>query len=143
MKKYIFLWITALFVVLAACHDPKIGYLITKNASYDPDTLYVRKTPDPIADSTRIKYHAPWISLELQGYEGTEQIYFSVESVKSSLGEEAAANFRKELSIRGGGRLMYPLKNNALPGSYVVSVRLTNDGYSQVVEDAFTFIVVE
>ena len=48
-----------------------------------------------------------------------------------------------ELTIRGGGALMYPLENNAVPGTYVVSVRLTNDGYSQVVEDAMTIIVTE
>lgn len=143
MRKYIFLCGIALVTLLAACHETKIGYLITENASYDPDTLYIRKNPDPVEDAVRIKYNAPWVSLELQGYEGTEQIYFSVESVTSSLGEEAAANFKKELSIRGGGILMYPLENTAQPGTYVVSVRLTNDGYSQVVKDALTFIVVE
>ena len=34
----------------------------------------------------------------------------------------------------------YPLEHKAGPGRYVVSVRLTNPGYSQVVEEAFTFI---
>ena len=29
----------------------------------------------------------------------------------------------------------------AKPGRYVVSVRLSNPGYSQVIKDAFTFIV--
>lgn len=89
----------------------------------------------------RIEYNAPWISTDLQGYEGTAQIQFDVESVSSSLGEEAARVFQEELSIRGGGYLMYPLKNNAKPGRYVVSVRLSNPGYSQVIKDAFTFIV--
>ena len=129
--------------VLEACHETTIGYLITENASYDPDTLYVRKTPDPVADAVRIEYNAPWVSLQLQGYEGTEPINFSVESVTSDQGEAAAATFMSELTIRGGGALMYPLENNAVPGTYVVSVRLTNDGYSQVVENAMTIIVTE
>ena len=126
-----------------ACHETTIGYLITENASYDPDTMYVRKTPDPVTDAVRIENNAPWVSLRLQGYEGTEQIHFSVESVTSDQGEAAAATFMSELTIRGGGALMYPLENNAVPGTYVVSVRLTNDGYSQVVEDAMTIIVTE
>ena len=129
--------------VLMACHETTIGYLITENASYDPDTMYVRKTPDPVLDAVRIENNAPWVSLRLQGYEGTEQIHFNVESVTSDQGEAAAATFMSELTIRGGGALMYPLENNAVPGTYVVSVRLTNDGYSQVVEDAMTIIVTE
>ena len=133
----------ALVAVMEACHEKTIGYLITENASYDPDTMYVRKTPDPVEDAVRIEYGSPWVSLQLQGYEGTEQIHFSVESVTSDQGEEAAATFMSELAIRGGGALMYPLENNAVPGTYVVSIRLTNPGYSQVVEDAMTVIVTE
>ena len=132
-----------LVAVMEACHEKTIGYLITENASYDPDTMYVRKTPDPVEDAVRIEYGSPWVSLQLQGYEGTEQIHFSVESVTSDQGEEAAATFMSELTIRGGGALMYPLENNAVPGTYVVSIRLTNPGYSQVVEDAMTIIVTE
>lgn len=142
MKRLILL-ATVFVVALGACHEKTIGYLITENASYDPDTMYVRKTPDPVEDAVRIEYGSPWVSLQLQGYEGTEQIHFSVESVASDQGEEAAATFMSELAIRGGGALMYPLENNAVPGTYVVSVRLTNDGYSQVVEDAMTIIVTE
>lgn len=142
MKRLILL-ATVLVVTLGACHEKTIGYLITENASYDPDTMYVRKTPDPVEDAVRIEYNAPWVSLQLQGYEGTEQIHFSIESVTSDQGEAAAATFMSELTIRGGGALMYPLENNAVPGTYVVSVRLTNDGYSQVVEDAMTIIVTE
>ena len=132
-----------LVAVMEACHEKTIGYLITENASYDPDTMYVRKTPDPVEDAVRIEYGSPWVSLRLQGYEGTEQIHFSVESVTSDQGEEAAATFMSELTIRGGGALMYPLENNAVPGTYVVSIRLTNPGYSQVVKDAMTIIVTE
>lgn len=142
MKRLVLL-ATVFVVALGACHEKTIGYLITENASYDPDTMYVRKTPDPVTDAVRIEYNAPWVSLQLQGYEGTEQIHFSIESVTSDQGEAAAATFMSELTIRGGGALMYPLENNAVPGTYVVSVRLTNDGYSQVVEDAMTIIVTE
>ena len=142
MKRLIILAI-AFVAVMEACHEKTIGYLVTENASYDPDTMVVRKTPDPVLDAVRIEYGSPWVSLQLQGYEGTEQIHFNVESVTSDQGEEAAATFMSELTIRGGGALMYPLENNAVPGTYVVSIRLTNPGYSQVVKDAMTIIVTE
>lgn len=139
--KQIILLIVVLVALVSGCHEKTIGYLITENASYNPDTMYIRKTPDPVQDAIRIENKAPWVSLELQGYEGTEQIYFNVESVTSDQGEEAATAFMRDLTIRGGGALMYPFENNAVPGSYKVSIRLTNPGYSQVIEDAMTIIV--
>ena len=141
--KTIILFVGVLLVTLVACHETTEGYLITENAAYAPDTMYVYKTPNPVTDALRIQNNAPWVSIAMQGFEGTEPIYFTVESVTSPLGDEAAATFNNELEIRGGGALIYPLENNAKPGAYVVSVRLTNPGYSQVVENAMTVIVVE
>ncbi len=135
--------VVILVVALGACHEKTIGYLITENASYDPDTMVVRKTPDPVLDAVRIENASPWVSLQLQGYEGTDPIYFTIESVTSDQGEEAAATFMSELTIRGGGALQYPLKNNSVPGCYKVSIRLTNSGYSHVLKDAMTVIVME
>lgn len=143
MKQLILLITLVWAVIGVSCHEKTIGFLVTENASYNPDSLYVRKTPDPKLDAIRMETKAPWISTKLQGYEGTEQIYFSVESVTSDQGEEAARVFMKDLAIRGGGALMYPFENDAIPGRYKVSVRLTNPGYTQVIENAFTFIVVE
>ena len=79
-----------------ACNEQTVGFLVTENASYDPDSLVIRKIPDPEEDRVRIEYNAPWISTDLQGYEGTAQIQFDVESVSSSLGEEAARVFQEE-----------------------------------------------
>ena len=136
--KQLILFITLVWTVIGVgCHEKTIGFLVTENASYNPDSLYVRKTPDPKLDAIRMETKAPWISTKLQGYEGTEQIYFSVESVTSDQGEEAARVFMKNLAIRGGGALMYPFENDAIPGRYKVSVRLTNPGYTQVIENAF------
>ena len=132
--KQIMIWmILAVGLSVGACHQTTVGYLLTENASYDPDTMYIRKTLDPELDAVRIENKAPW--------EGTQQILFSVESVTSNQGEEAAAIFKKDLTIRGGGVLLYPLENDAKPGVYKVSVRLTNPGYSHVLRDAMTIIV--
>lgn len=140
--KYILACAIVLMAIVGACHKPTEGYLIVENAGYEPDTMVIRKNPVWELDSFRIMDNSPWVTTGLQGYEGTEPIYFSVESVTSPLGEEAAAVFMREVFMQGAS-LMYPLKNNAQPGLYTVSIRLTNAGYSQVVENALTFHVIE
>lgn len=149
MKNILILLIITMGVLASACHKTTVGYLITDNASYDPDTMYIRKTPDPVLDQIRIENKAPWISLQLQGYEGTEIMYFTIESVRyvedtpTAEGIEAAQNFMKDLSIRSGGVMEYPFENDARPGAYKVSIRITNPGYSQVLQDVMTIIVQE
>lgn len=100
-------------------------------------------TLDPEKDAIRIENKAPWMTFSLQGYEGTAPITFTIESVTSTAGEEQAALFKEELTIRGGGAMFYPLEHKAGAGTYVVSVRLTNEGYSQVIENAYTFLIEE
>ena len=139
--KVLFILVTIISCFCMACHEQTVGFLVTENASYDPDSLVIRKIPDPEEDRVRIEYNAPWISTDLQGYEGTLPIFFSVESVTSNQGEEAAAAFMQQLSIRGGGALLYPFENSTTAGIYKVSIRLTNEGYSQVLTDAMTIIV--
>ena len=139
--KWILFILSVMCLGFVSC-DEKEGYLITENAVYEPDTMVVRLTPDPELDAVRIEYESPWQSLAMQGYEGTSRIDFSVESVTSPLGEEAAATFMQELTIlKGGGVIRFPYEGKSAAGRYTVSVRLTGPGYSQVVKDAFTFIL--
>ena len=124
--------VTFAMILLGGCHEKTIGYLITENASYEPDSKLEKE---------RIENNAPWVTFNLQGYEGTFQIDFSIESVISTAGEEQARLFMDELEIRGGGAMLYPLKHKAGPGEYIISVRLTNPGYSHVIKDAYKFII--
>ena len=53
--KQIMIWmILAVGLLVGACHQTTVGYLLTENASYDPDTMYIRKTLDPELDAVRI-----------------------------------------------------------------------------------------
>ena len=59
--KQIMIWmILAVGLLVGACHQTTVGYLLTENASYDPDTMYIRKTLDPELDAVRIENKAPW-----------------------------------------------------------------------------------
>lgn len=132
-------WIIILFLVgLAGCHNPTVGFLQTEHAKYVPDTMVIRKKLDPVKDAYRIE-GAPWVSPKLQGLAGTAPIKYEIVEVTSAVGN--AILFRNLLKIRGAGRMELPVKAEIPEGRYVVSVGVSNEGYSGVVERAFTFIV--
>ena len=125
MKKYFVL--IGLILVWWGCHNPTPGFLETGNAQYVPDTMIIRKELDPLKDAYRKMNNAPWVSPKCQGVDGTV--------------DGDAAMFKSFLKIRGGGRMEFPLKVSVPVGHYLVSVRVSNEGYSEVIPDVFTFIV--
>lgn len=140
MKKYMLITVIAGLSILSGCHDVKVGYLQTGNAVYVPDSLIVRLTLDENLDGFRIHNVAPWVTPKMQGIIGTTPLFFEVESVRASQGANPEM-FRHLLNIRGGGRMEFPLISDIPKGRYLVSVRVYNEGYNQVVKDAFTFVV--
>ncbi|MDE7074201.1 MAG: hypothetical protein K2O69_04020 [Odoribacter sp.] len=83
----------------------------------------------------------PWTTSCIEQLLGTEPIIYTLESLHSDQGEAAAADFAKYLTVIGGGRMYVDTKVNSPAGKYVVSLRVSNDGYSVVLPDAFTFIL--
>ena len=51
MKTFILLLGILAGISMASCHDITVGYLSTENASYDPDTLEIRR--ELMVDSTK------------------------------------------------------------------------------------------
>ena len=137
MTKYFVL--IGLILVWWGCHNPTPGYLETGNAQYVPDTMIIRKELDPLKDAYRKMNNAPWVSPKCQGVDGTAPLLFEIVDVTSVDGD--AAMFKSFLKIRGGGRMEFPLKVSVPVGHYLVSVRVSNEGYSEVIPDVFTFIV--
>ena len=136
-------WIYGLFIMLLfACDDKEIGYLDISRAEYSPNEMEIPKYEDldAIEQWQRLELGTPWVTLRMQGVLGTEPIIYSIESVKASDGGNADL-FKGELEIIGGGTMYYPIQPKAPAGTYVVSIRLTNEGYSKVLENAYTFIV--
>ena len=60
MRKIIFIGAVIFVCCLNACHEKTVGYLISENASYEPDTLVVPRELDPVKDAIRIKNQSPW-----------------------------------------------------------------------------------
>ena len=140
MRGYFIYLICVVFLV--ACNDVTVGYLETENAEYMPDYMEIPQIGelDEIADAQRIKNNAPWVTQPIQGIEGTAPLIYTIEEVTATEGGDAVM-FKQELSIIGNGRFYYPLEHKAPAGKYVVSIRITNEGYSHVLKDVYTFIV--
>ena len=140
MKKYILIAVMAGMAVLFGCQDVTVGYLQTENAVYVPDSMKIRLTLDETLDAHRMYNLSPWVSPKMQGVIGTNPLLFEIDEVKATEGGNADM-FRSLLKIRGGGRMEFPLISDIPAGRYFVSVRVYNEGYSNIVKDAFTFIV--
>lgn len=129
-----------LMVLGTSCHQTKIGYLKTEGASYLPDSTIIRTVLDPQLDKARIANQAPWVSSNLQGVLGTPPIVYRIVNVNSPDNGDADL-FRQELVIRGNGVMLVPLVPKSPKGHYVVSIEISNEDHSQILEDAFTFII--
>ncbi|MEG2229124.1 MAG: hypothetical protein RRY39_11625 [Odoribacter sp.] len=143
MKNLIYIFL-ALFAF--ACNGPKIGYLSADNAEYIPDSLVVPSfssldyEDEYGADYLRVKNDAPWVTLKIEKVLGTAPLLYELMDVKASEGGDAEA-FKKVLKVRGAGVMEIPLKHHLPAARYTVSIRISNEDYSAVAEDAYTFIV--
>ena len=142
MKNVILLLFTVLVLSMIGCQDVTVGYLLTEDASYNPDTLVVKTVLDDELgeeDYYRSKWGAPWVSTPIEGGEGTIAIYVSIKYITSTSGDPE--KLWKVLSVRGDGTFEIPLYHDVPAGRYVISLNFRNEGYSKDVNDCFTIIV--
>lgn len=139
--KYIFLLLLVI-TSLSACHTTTIGYLRADGASFNPDSLIIRKEldPDDPTDRVRIQNNAPWVTTKIQGMLGTAPINYRLLNVKATEGGDASV-FRQEITVRGIGIMQVPLKFNAPKGRYLISLEVYNEDHTAELKDIFTFIV--
>lgn len=135
MKRNIILLVTLLMV---SCQDITIGYLKTDNATYGIP-FEIRKTPDPELDKMRILYNADWVSKPMAGVVGTPPINYEIIDITSADGD--ATLLKQEIEMRGGGICYVPIDQKSPKGTYLVSVKITNEGYSATKKDVLTIII--
>lgn len=131
--------------VLYGCHEKTIGYLITKNAEYLTDSVIVHRELNPAIEleATMMQSGADWTSVAISGVLGTVPLTYSVERVTASDGGDAAL-FMEQVKVMGNGQVYFPSKDIKAPnGTYLLSIRVSNKGYSAVLEDIITFIIRE
>lgn len=140
MKIYKYIVLSVMLITgICGCSKQEIGFLQSENALYVPATMDIRLVLDPELDAYRIYNVSPWVSPKIQGIVGTNPIAYTVERVTSQNGD--ADMFKSLITVRGGGRMEFPLISDIPAGEYVISMRVTNEGFSRVAEDIFTFVV--
>lgn len=126
-------------LAIAACDNTAIGYLEVDEAGYDPDSMIIYKTPDPVKEADRIARKFPWVSANMQGVLGTYPIHYAIAGVHTSDGDIEA--FKKEVQLRGDSCFEIPFENSLKEGTYYVDVNIYNKGYSLVRDSLFVLIV--
>lgn len=91
----------------------------------------------------RIKYHIPWSTSTIEGVLGTEPLVYEIVSIHNDAHPEDAAKFLPYTGMMGGGRIYVTQDLDVSAGEYVLTIRVSNEGWSKVLENAFTFVVTE
>lgn len=91
-------------------------------------------------DYLRNLNNIPWVSVPLEGLQGTPPISGHVKSVVAMEGNGAEA-LKACMTVRGDGTIEIPAKHGVSIGVYRVSLTFTNEGYSKDLDDCFTIIV--
>ena len=138
MKQTI-LFLFVMVLAFSACHDVKIGYLKADNAEYYPDSLVVETDLSKVSQN-KVDNDAPWVTNTISGMLGTEPLSYEFVSVRAIDGGDADI-FAKEIVVRGSGRMQFPLRTEAPKGRYIVTLKVSNEDYSVILPDVFTFIL--
>ena len=92
-------------------------------------------------DLSRKSYELPWETLTLEGVRGTMPIKIYVHSVDTKDGDANA--MLESLKVRGDGTMTIPFIHSIPVGVYVISLRVENEGKTNIISDCYTFEVVQ
>lgn len=125
--------------------NPRYYQLLSYGISPDEIKNIYREYPEKRGyhdDYVHYKYGTPWVSVPIQGVEGSQPVYFSIKKISSSEGD--VKKFRAHLNIRGDGTFyVYPFEDDTVvpPGEYKISIVIENEHAQREFDDIFTVIV--
>lgn len=132
-----------LLLLTVSCNNMKPGYLEVQYAAYKPDVMTIRKELDMnnSKDKNRFDKKIHWVSSAIQGIDGTSPIYITIHSVRTD-GAGDIAKFLKSTVLRGNGQFDVDFENEIPIGKYIVTIKVKNEGYTEILDDVFTVEVV-
>ena len=104
----------------------------------DPEQYYLS---DAGIDFIRKSFNLPWETSPIEGIRGTKPIKIYVNSATTSDGDEQ--DMIKYLKVRGDGTILLPLTHKVPAGTYLISLRVENEGHTKIISDCYTFEVVQ
>lgn len=125
---------------IAGCNDVEIGYLMTYNAKYVPDSMVVKARLDPENkdDAHREQFQMPWQSVKMEGVQGTMPVRYQIDKINNDELDQAT---RDQFVIKDGGIVELPWNHSVPEGKYVISVKVFNEGHTQVLDSIFTVVI--
>ena len=138
--KYIWMIILLATLLYGGCKDVKVGYLFTHNAKYNPDSVVFKAYLDEANDDDahRKKFEIPWQSQSLEGVQGTNPIRYSIERIDSDHNDPEILN---QFSAVQKGIIQLPWNHTVPQGKYAISLRISNEGYSVVLDSMIMVII--
>ena len=113
-------------LLYGGCKDVKVGYLFTHNAKYNPDSVVFKK------------FEIPWQSQSLEGVQGTNPIRYSIERIDS---DHNGPEILSQFSAVQKGIIQLPWNHTVPQGKYIISLRISNEGYSVVLDSMIIVII--
>ena len=142
MNRMKYTWIITLLTTLmyCGCDDVKVGYLFTQNAKYTPDSVVFKANLDEANpdDAHRKKFEIPWQSQPVDGIQGTNPIHYTIERIYPDNDNPEILN---QFSTVQKGVIQLPWNHTVPQGKYIVSLRVSNEGYTVVLDSVLTVIV--
>lgn len=103
--------------------------------------IYPTKLEGGGEDYLRHKQNIPWVSTSIEGIDGTQPILISIKDIRALVGSATFDEIKQYVSVRGDGTFTIPLNHNIPVGRYLVSLAVSNEGYTKYIDDCFTIIV--
>ena len=127
-------------LLYGGCKDVKVGYLFTHNAKYNPDSVVFKAYLDEANDddAPRKKFEIPWQSQSLEGVQGTNPIRYSIERIDS---DHNGPEILSQFSAVQKGIIQLPWNHTVPQGKYIISLRISNEGYSVVLDSMIIVII--
>lgn len=125
-------------LLCSRCHEVTVGYLETENAIYAPDSMVVKSLLDTVEDGKRIKFEIPWQSTSIEGIQGTMPIRYAITKVE---GENNLPEISGQFRMVRKGVIELPFDHTVPPGRYIVSIEISNEGYTHRLDSVYTVIV--
>lgn len=126
--------------IIMSCSDVEVGYLMTTNAKYVPDSMVIKAILDAenSDDARREQFQIPWQSVKIEGVQGTMPIRYDIQSINGGGLDQA---IRDQFIIKDGGIIEIRWNHTVPEGRYVISVKVSNEGRMDILDSLFTVVV--
>lgn len=131
-----------LIIATYSCEKQEVGYLITQEASYTPDSLLIKAklNPEDASDAKIIKNKIPWQSTTIEGIQGTSPITYRIKSICTDKGN-TPSGIASQFQMVRKGVVQIPYNHTIPIGRYSIGITISNINRTVEIDSIYTVIV--